>query len=393
MASVNGLDLVLLGVLVLAGWLGYRRGLVLQSLAFAGLLVGLALGALLAPSVAGLARGSLPRAGVAATVLLSIGAAGNAAGWLLGLRLRARTRASRLGAADAAGGSAVTVLASLVAVWFLALNLVGGPFPTVAAQIRGSAIVRALDAALPEPPSLLGQARRFFSALGFPDVFTGIPPLPAEPVEPPTQDEARAAVEAGAASTVRVLGEACRSIQEGSGFVVADGYVVTNAHVVAGVDDPQVQAPGAPTEPATTVLFDPDLDLALLLVDRTPGVPLPLATGTVERGATGAVLGYPGGGPLDAHRAAVLRSIDAVGRDIYGRGEVERTVLELQTRVRPGSSGGPFVLADGRVGGVVFAASAGDDDVGYAIAASLVRKAVDPAIGSTAEVGTGPCID
>jgi S1-C subfamily serine protease len=106
------------------------------------------------------------------------------------------------------------------------------------------------------------------------------------------------------------------------------------------------------------------------------------------------VLGYPGGGPLDAHRAAVLRTLDpAVGRDIYGRGEVERSVLELQTRVRPGNSGGPFVLSDGSVGGVVFAASSGDEDVGYAIAASELEEALARGIGSTDEVSTGPCLD
>jgi len=105
------------------------------------------------------------------------------------------------------------------------------------------------------------------------------------------------------------------------------------------------------------------------------------------------VLGYPQGGPLDARRAAVRRTIDAIGRDIYGRGEVERLVLELQTLVRPGNSGGPFVLPDGRVGGVVFAASSGDDDVGYAIASSEVDDIVQSAIGRTSEVDTGPCIE
>jgi S1-C subfamily serine protease len=105
------------------------------------------------------------------------------------------------------------------------------------------------------------------------------------------------------------------------------------------------------------------------------------------------VLGYPGGGPLQAHRAAVRRSFDAVGRDIYSRDQVERLVVELQTLVQPGNSGGPFVLADGRVGGVVFAASSSDEDVGYAIAASEVEDALGDAIGRTSEVDTGPCID
>ena len=389
---MNLLDVLLVVLLVLAGFSGYRRGLALQAFGFGGLLLGLLAGALLAPAIAGLVDGPTLQAGVVAAVLLSLGAAGNAVGWLLGTRVRERAHATRLRSIDAAGGLAIAVVASLLVIWFLALNLVTGPFPMVSGQIRGSAVVRMLDAALPAPPSLLAQVRQFFNSLGFPDVFTGIPPVPAEPVEPPSQVEARAAVEAGAASTVRVVGRACETIQEGSAFVVADGYVVTNAHVVAGMSEPMVQTPAAGSEPATTVLFDADLDLALLLVEETSGPPLPLATDAVERGAPGAVLGYPGGGPLDAHRAAVLRTFEAVGRDIYGRGEVERSVVELQTRIRPGNSGGPFVLADGGVGGVVFAASTGDEDVGYAIAASELQEALAGAIGDTLEVDTGPCL-
>ena len=389
---MNLLDALLLGLLALAGVFGFRRGLALQAFGFGGLLLGLLVGALLAPALAALVDAPAAQAGVAAAVLITLAGAGNAVGWMLGARARDRARATRLRSADAAGGSVVAIVASLFAIWFLALNLATGPFTTVADQIRGSAIVRTLDVALPAPPSLLAQARQFLNRLGYPDVFSGIPPLPADPVPPPSQVEARSAAEAGTASTVRVIGQACDTIQEGSAFVVADGYVVTNAHVVAGVSDPQVQSIGIGSENATTVRFDPELDLALLHVEDTPGPALPLVTETVERGAAGAVLGYPGGGPLDVRRAAVRRTFAAVGRDIYGRGEVDRLVLELQTRVRPGNSGGPFILADGRVGGVVFAASTGDEDVGYAIAASELGEILLEGIGATAEVDTGPCL-
>jgi S1-C subfamily serine protease len=389
---LNGLDLLLLVIVAVAGYTGYRRGFTLQAFGFGGLLIGLVVGALLAPLVAGGLDSTAARAGVVALIVLAIAAIGNAAGWFMGMRARART-SSRFGRADAVGGSAVAVVASLLAIWFLALNLANGPFPSLSAEIRGSAMVRGLDAALPEPPSLLAQVRRLFNRFGFPDVFSGIPPLPAAPVDPPSQAQARAAVDAAAASTVQVLGNACDLIQEGSGFVASDGYVVTNAHVVAGVDDPEIRTGAGGEEPADTVLFDPNLDIAVLHVGSTPGPPLPLATEPLDRGAPGAVLGYPGGGPLQAHRAAVRRSFDALGRDIYSRDQVERLVVELQTLVRPGSSGGPFVLADGRVGGVVFAASSSDEDVGYAIAASEVEDTIIKAVGRTTEVDTGPCID
>jgi S1-C subfamily serine protease len=389
---VNALDLLLLVLVALSGVAGYRRGFTLQAFGFGGLLIGLVAGALLAPLIGGVVEGPNARAGIAVLVLLAVAALGNAAGWFVGVRARDRA-STKFGKADSVAGSAVAVVASLLAIWFLSLNLVNGPFPAVASEIRGSAVVRTLDAALPQPPSLLAQVRRLFNRFGFPDVFSGIPPLPAEPVSPPTQEEARAAGEAAASSTVQVIGPACDAIQEGSGFVAAEGYVVTNAHVVAGMDDPQVRSAVGGSTDATTVLFDPDLDLAILSIADTPGPPLPLATELLERGAPGAVLGYPEGGPLDVRRAAVRRTFaNVVGLDIYGHGEVDRQVLELQTLVRPGNSGGPFVLPDGRVAGVVFAASSSDEDVGYAIAATEVDDPLRSAIGRTTPVDTGPCI-
>jgi S1-C subfamily serine protease len=389
---VNVLDVVLLLLLALAAVSGFHRGLALQAFAFGGLLVGLAIGALIAPPLARLAHGAGAQAGIAAITLLVLAAAGDTGGWLLGTRVRERARSTRFGSADAVGGSLVALLASLLAIWFVALNLVNGPFPSVSKEIQESAVVRTLDGALPEPPSLLAEVQRFFDRFGFPDVFAGIPPVPASPVEPPTSEQERAAFDAGARSTVKIYGRACGHVQEGSGFVAADRYVVTNAHVVAGVDAPVVETPDGRTQDATTVLFDPGLDLAILFVPGSTERILDLAPTAAERGDAGTVLGYPGGGPLSASGAAVLRPMEAVGRDIYGSGQAVRDVLELQVIVRPGNSGGPFVLPDGTVAGVVFAASSTQDGVGYAIAADEVRPRLEDADGATTPVGTGPCV-
>jgi S1-C subfamily serine protease len=391
-AGVNGLDVLLAVLLVAAVASGYRRGAVLQVAAYGGLLLGLAVGAMLAPRLAAPLPNPATEAFVALGTLLACAAIGEAAGWLLGSRIRARARRSRFGPLDAAGGAGVTLLAVLLAIWFIALNLANGPFPQVAAEVRGSAIVRGLDSALPEPPSVVGEVRRFFNRFGFPEVFSGIPPAPAAPVQAPSAAEARRAATLAAGSTVKIVGRACDEIQEGSGFIVADRYVVTNAHVLAGVGDPQVSnADGASTR-AVTVAFDPELDLAVLLLAERLGPPLPLARTDVPRGTGGAVLGYPQGGPLDAEAAAVRQPIEAIGHDIYGRSNVERAVYELQTVVRPGNSGGPFVLPDGRVAGVVFAASSVDPGIGYALRSTEILDEVAAATGRTAPVGTGPCI-
>ncbi|HWO71241.1 MAG TPA: MarP family serine protease [Actinomycetota bacterium] len=389
---MSAVDLVLLALSAGAAYTGYRRGALLQVLAYGGLGAGLVAGALLAPYLARVAERPEAQAGIALGTFLALGLVGDGIGWLVGSGLRAATHRSRLRAVDRAAGSLISVGALLLATWFLALNLVHGPSPALAREIRRSAIVRGLAATLPEPPSLLAQVRRFLNRFGFPEVFAGLPPAPAAPVEGPTRREVRRAVAAADDATVQVAGEACGRIQEGSGFLAAPGYVVTNAHVVAGVDAPEVREADGTVHAATPVLFDPELDVAVLRIAEPVGPPLELATEPAERGEGAAVLGYPEGGGLTAVPAALRARLEAVGRDIYGRGRVRREVYELQAEVRPGNSGGPFVDADGTVLGVVFAGSTTDPGIGYALASDEVEPALERAEGRTAPVPTGPCL-
>jgi S1-C subfamily serine protease len=188
------------------------------------------------------------------------------------------------------------------------------------------------------------------------------------------------------------VGRGCGGIQEGSGFVVSAHYVVTNAHVVAGVNHPLVQVQnGGNGQPGVPVLFDPDVDIAVLRVTDQPGPVLRLAPREVKRGAVGAVVGYPGGGTLTGVAAANRRVLTAVGKDIYGKGTVDRDIYELQSTIRPGNSGGPFVLVNGTVAGVVFAASTTDPGIGYAITSTEARPDINRGVGQTRNVSTGPC--
>ena len=193
-------------------------------------------------------------------------------------------------------------------------------------------------------------------------------------------------------ATVRIVGDACGAIQEGSGFAVAPNYIITNAHVVAGERATEVQEQNVGSLPSTVVVFDPKLDIAILHVETPIAHVLSLEGTDVSRGEGGVVLGYPGGGPFIYRRAAVRRDLDAVGRDIYGRSDVERDVYELQAIVRPGNSGGPFVLLDGTVAGVVFAASTTDADVGYALTTPQIMPLVQKAETRTAAVSTQGCV-
>jgi S1-C subfamily serine protease len=130
------------------------------------------------------------------------------------------------------------------------------------------------------------------------------------------------------------------------------------------------------------VLYAPDLR----------AVPLAFADSDPGRGTVGAALGYPGGGALKIEPAAVTGAYDAIGRDIYGQARVDREILELRAKIDRGDSGGPFVLRDGTIGGLVFAEARSDPEVGYALSPTSVEDRIAPALGKTAVVSTGTCL-
>jgi S1-C subfamily serine protease len=381
------LDLVILALLAGSLYVGYRRGAVVQVMGVGGLVIGVAAGMLLAPRLAASAD-SLPTAvAFGLGIVLVAGAIGNMVGYVAGSSIRHKTHGTPLRRADALGGSLLSAAALLAVTWFVTLNLSEGPFPVVARGLRRSAIVRTLDSTLPPPPSLVGEASRFFSLLGF----SGVTDALGEPVPLPSQARAAAAARNARGSTVEVTGRGCYRwyVTQGSGFVVRPDLVITNAHVVAGTTGQRIWVEGRGLA-ATVVRFDPDLDVALLHVPGLGLPPLALATDEAGRFDVGAVIGYPDGGPLDVRAAAVRDVGDPVGRDIYDREPVRRRLYELQASIHHGNSGGPFVLEDGSVAGMVFASAEQDPEVGYAIAASeLAPLVADTA--TTRAVGTGSC--
>ena len=390
--AMTWLDVILVVMLAASMYSGYRRGAVLQLMGIIGLSLGVVVGVILAPRVAELA-GSQPAAValVLGTALVA-GAIGNMLGWIVGTRLRRHTHGTPLRKADAVGGSLLSAVALVLATWFLTLNLAEGPFPVLSRGLRESRIVRSLEAAFPAPPSLVDEANDLLPLLGIPDGSMDLPGEPAGPVEPPTRGQSQAASAAARNSTVEVVGRGCvvGFVNQGTGFVIDAELVVTNAHVVAGTDEQTVVFEGD-SSTASVVAFDPDLDVAVLRVPGLGLAPLPLLRGEAARGDVGVVLGYPGGGSLQPDDAAVRAVIEPIGVDIYGEGEVQRRIYELQTTIELGNSGGPFVLASGRVAGLVFASSADRPDIGYAIVSSKIEPIVNRAHALTATVDSGPC--
>ena len=390
---MNALDALLILLIGLGIYTGWHRGFLQQGFSLGGTLIGLIGGAALAPAVADIGRERLSRLLLALGTVALGAMIGNLVGFFIGRAIRSRVGSSRTRRVDAGAGAAMSVATLLIGTWFLGVNLAGGPFPSLARTLQDSAIVRFLGT-LPPPPPLLEQIGTLADRFGFPDLFVGLPPPLGESVPPPADPDVRAAAEAARASTFEVLGSGCEAgyLNEGTAFVVAPGYLLTNAHVVAGADVALWIQDGLQRHDARLVAFDPDLDAAVLHAPSVTAQPLELADVDAPRGQAGAVLGYPGGRMLTTTPAAVRQTLEAVGRDIYGNDRIPRRVYELQAHVRRGNSGGPFVLPDGRVAGVVFAASTSDDRTGYAIVASEVEAIVARGTGRTGAVDPGRCV-
>jgi len=394
---MNWVDLVLLAIVALAGIHGLRLGAAMQVLTFGGLLLGLVLGAVAAPPVAKVVHGGTAKTLVALVVLIGVASFVSGLGRLLGAHSGRVVQRLRLGSVDSVFGVAVAVAFTLVATWLVAILLQQTRYASLDRSLQQSRIVRALDAVLPPIPSVFAGVERFLAQNGFPVVFAGLPPQTVAPVNLPTDASARAAVVSAEGSTVQVAGAGCGVIQEGSGFVVAPGLVVTNAHVVAGIAAPAV-IDSTGRHPATAALFDPRLDIAVLRVPGLSDRAQPVNSTVVGRGTTGVVMGYPGGGPLTARKAGVSAAFDAVGLDIYGSSQTTRKIYQLDAVVEPGNSGGPLVasgdpsIPNGTVIGVVFARSTTNANVGYALAMPAVSADVARAQATRGRADTGGCV-
>jgi S1-C subfamily serine protease len=389
---VNVVDLLVIVLAAAAAYRGWRRGLVGQVFEFGGGFLGLIIGIALGPRIAAAFtdQPGLQGALISLVVVFAMLSIGQTAGFIIGHRFGAIAAKARLGGANSALGSAFGILIVLVSFWLVGSVIANASSRPLARAFRQSTVLRAVTRALPPPPNVLAYLSQYLNTSGFPQVFTGLPRPVAPPVELPSGPQARRAVAAAQASTVRIVVPACGGTQLGSGWIASDSVVVTNAHVVAGGSDVTVQD-SAGEHVGQVVLFDSATDIAVVRTGGLAGPPLDLEVATQERGTGGATLGFPGGGDMEPHAAAIQDGYNARGLDIYGRSTVVRSVYELRSPVRQGDSGGPFVLSNGDVAGVVFAASTTDPNTGYALTGAEVFDEVEEGIGATSPVATGSC--
>lgn len=383
------LDLLIIVLLVFGVARGLRVGLFQQSLSLVGFFGGLVLGAAIARVVVSPSTSQTTRSLIGLLLPLGMASILASLGELGGRQLRTLAQRYSFGRFDQVLGSIFEVGSVLACVWLLSSLAGRVPVSTVQQEVQGSRIVQVLNQHLPPAPPVIAGLEQLVDPNGFPKVFIGQEPsVPrANPASPAQVQEA---VAHAGASTVKIQGYGCGGIVSGSGFVAAPGLVATNAHVVAGVNNITI-SDGRGQHPATVVSFDPNLDFAVLRTTGLAGAPLPIDSTDAGRGTAGAVLGFPGGGPFDAEPATVLDEITAIGRNIYDESTTSRSIYDLQANVEPGNSGGPLVLPDGTVIGVVFAKSVTEDGIGYALTAKQIVPEINAARGRTAGVSVGSC--
>lgn len=384
------LDVVLI-IAIIGGLVrGARAGFVFTLGATIGAVVGAVAAVFLVPLVSGWVPDPVWRPVAALGMLLVLITAGLSLGEVIGHALR-RGVVKALRPLDRVAGF---VAGGIVAILVMALagsTVTALGIPVVSSSTANSAVLRTIDRLTPDPVA------RAIAALRGAVVDQGIPRIAeafgsAGPVSPPAIDAGSAALTEAAASVGRVTGAAyaCGQIQSGTAFVIGPDRLLTNAHVVAGVDTPLVELPGAGAREGRIVYFDPQQDIAVIAIDGLDARVLPTAT-TLERGEVGAVQGYPFGGRFQSGGAEVVAVGEIAAESIDGSSRASRDSYTLAATVNPGNSGGPVLTLDGAVAGMVYAKAQLRDDIGYAHTMGELDPVIAAAPTLNDSVESGSC--
>ena len=386
------LDIIIIILLISAVIRGKEIGFVQQVFSTLGFFGGLMLGASIEPYTVGFAHTHLSRSLVTlattlgtAFILLSIGE-------FIGVYLKHKVTHLKINKYDNIFGSFISVGSVLIGVWLGISILRTIPYVSFQQDIKSSKIVAALNRHLPPAPNVIADLSHLVDPNGFPRVFNGNEPSPPGSVKLPPISELAAAIQHDQGSVVKIVGDGCGGVVEGSGFVVGNNIVATNAHVVAGISQPYVNDANG-SHIASVIYFNPNLDFALLRVSGLAGSPLNVSSVTVQNDIPSAALGYPGGGSFKVDPAVVLDEFNASGSNIYAQGTTNRQIYEIEANIIPGNSGGPLITTNGTVIGVVFAQSTEYNAVGYALVTQPIVNIIKNTAPDSQPVGSGSCAE
>ena len=386
------LDVILVVTLIAyLGW-GFGNGVSRTGFVIAGTAAGIVGAYFLAP----MASSWVPFPGLRpiATILVAIGliALGQVIGITLGRLARRGVEKGPLSVIDRILGALVAgVVAALVAS-VVASSIAQLGFPSLTRAVANSGVLRAISFLTPDPvEAWVAQVRGVIIEQGLP-IIAGVVPGGLDPLIPEI-DTGSDQLNAAALAVVRITGNAyaCGTAQSGTGFIVAPNRVVTNAHVVAGVVEPVIEALNGQTVTGKVVYFDFVNDIAVIAVEQLSIEALPLST-TLPVDSAAAVLGYPFGGPFTSGAASVLAISMANVEDIYSDGSSPREIYTLAAEVREGNSGGPLLTLDGSVAGVIFARDAASPTIGYAMTMTGLAPVAAQSAALVDQVSTGECV-
>ncbi|WP_427172420.1 MarP family serine protease [Arthrobacter sp. 92] len=392
MFGLTILDLAL--ILTLLSYLiyGLRNGFLVTLGGIAGFVAGALAAFVSVPIVSNLVQDSGWRltAIVATAVVLIV--LGHALGTMIGRSIRSAVRIQPLRTVDRVVGGGVNVVVAALVMSMLSFSISALGVPFVSQQLAESKVIRFIDGLTPTPvKTAVAQLRSAVIGDGIPTLIEGIGQ--GQQVTAPNASTDTPALNRAAESVLKIAGTAyqCGQNQTGTGFVVSPGRVVTNAHVVAGVSQPVVEAPGVGAMPGRVVYFDSQHDLAVLAVDGLPAIPLPLS-GNLPAGSPAAFAGYPHGGPFQSKPATVQDITPVLVPDIYGNNPSPEDVYRIAGDVQPGNSGGPLLTNSGEVAGVIFAKTTSQEALGFAITMADLGPVAAQAPGLSSAVSSGQCI-
>ncbi|CCQ44765.1 colicin V production family protein [Pseudarthrobacter siccitolerans] len=392
MVGLTVLDIVL--ILALLSYLAYglRNGFLVTVGGIAGFAAGAIAAFFAVPLVSGFVTDSGWRltAIVAAAVALVV--LGHGLGTMVGRQIRGAVRIRPLRAVDRLVGGAVNLAVSALVMSMLAFSIGSLGVPFVSQQLADSKVIRFIDGMTPDPvKATMAQLRSEVIGNGIPTLIEGLDQGQAVPVPDASTDTP--ALNRAAESVLKIAGTAyqCGQNQTGTGFVVSEDRIVTNAHVVAGVSEPVVEMADGGAMPGRVVYFDTKHDLAVLAVEDLPVQPLPLST-DLPSGSPAAFAGYPHGGPFQSRPATIQDITTVLVPDIYGSNPSPEEIYRLAGNVQPGNSGGPLLTTDGQVAGVIFAKATSDAEMGFAITMDDLNPVASQAASLSAPVSSGQCI-
>lgn len=390
---MNILDWCLLALVGIYALSGYWQGFVTGAFATAGLLCGGLFGVWVAPIALGDAAPSVWVSLGALFIVILAASLGQAFLQFIGARIRDRIKWQPIRAVDAIGGAALSAVAVLLVAWALGVAISGSRIGGITPIVRDSTVLAEVNDVLPDQASdVLGAFNNVVGTSFFPRYLEPFAPERIVKVAPgPQRLLSDPDVLNAAPSVLKVRGSNnCGGGIEGSGFLYADGRLMTNAHVVAGVDNPEVELGGSAV-PARVVAYNPEIDVAVLALEEGVLPHLVFNQDATEEDGV-AVLGYPQDGPYDVQTGRIRSEQRLRSPNIYGEGTVLRDVFSLRALIRQGNSGGPIVNSEGEVVGLIFAASVTDPDTGYALTAEQVAETAALGVTSEAAVDTGRCV-